>query len=62
LDRRQKAGLTLTGLWLVIVIVIALVTHRLVARGCSESIRRWLSRFATARTPAVEASGTITLR
>jgi hypothetical protein len=33
LDRRQKTGLTLIGIWVVIVIVIALVTHRLVALG-----------------------------
>ena len=38
LDRRQKAGLTLIGIWVVIVIVIALVTHRLVALGVARSL------------------------
>jgi len=33
LDRRQKTGLTLIGIWAVIVVVIELVTHRIVALG-----------------------------
>jgi len=33
MDRRQKIGLTLIGIWAVIVIAIVIVTHRPVALG-----------------------------